>query len=72
MVQGNSAFNRGDTYDLNRFISAQEGIYGRAIAEQRTRGGTSSQPLRWSTSRVRHASVVVHEELLSQLNIPTS
>ena len=35
MVQGNSASDRGDPYDLNRFISAQEGVYDSALAELR-------------------------------------
>ncbi len=33
MIQGDSASDRSDPYDLNRFISAQEGVYGRALAE---------------------------------------
>ncbi len=35
MIQGDSASDRSDPYDLNRFISAQEGVYGRALAELR-------------------------------------
>jgi uncharacterized protein (DUF1810 family) len=33
MIQGDSSSDRGDPYDLNRFISAQEGVYDRALAE---------------------------------------
>jgi len=35
MIRGDSASKRNDTYDLARFISAQEGVYGRALAELR-------------------------------------
>ncbi len=35
MLQGDSASDRRDPFDLNRFISAQEGIYDRALAELR-------------------------------------
>jgi uncharacterized protein (DUF1810 family) len=35
MMQGDSASDRGDPYDLNRFISAQEGVSDRALAELR-------------------------------------
>jgi uncharacterized protein (DUF1810 family) len=34
-MQGDSASDLGDPFDLNRFISAQEGIYVRALAELR-------------------------------------
>jgi uncharacterized protein (DUF1810 family) len=33
MMQGDSSSDLGDTYDLNRFISAQERVYDRALAE---------------------------------------
>jgi uncharacterized protein (DUF1810 family) len=33
MTQGDNISDRGDPYDLNRFISAQEGVYDRALAE---------------------------------------
>ena len=36
MIQGDSASDRGDPYDLNRFISAQEGVYDRALDELRS------------------------------------
>jgi uncharacterized protein (DUF1810 family) len=36
MIQGDSASNRSEPYDLNRFISAQEGVYERALAELRS------------------------------------
>ncbi|HUJ18490.1 MAG TPA: DUF1810 domain-containing protein [Nitrospirota bacterium] len=36
MKQGDSASDRGDPYDLGRFISAQEGVYDRALAELRS------------------------------------
>jgi uncharacterized protein (DUF1810 family) len=36
MIQGDSTSGSGDRYDLNRFISAQEGVYGRALAELRS------------------------------------
>ncbi len=35
MIQGNSKSDSNDPYDLNRFISAQEGVYDRALAELR-------------------------------------
>jgi uncharacterized protein (DUF1810 family) len=35
MRQGDSASNRSDSYDLNRFISAQDGVYDRALVELR-------------------------------------
>jgi len=35
MIQRDSTTDRGDPFDLNRFISAQEGIYDRALAELR-------------------------------------
>jgi len=35
MIQRDSTSDRGDPFDLNRFISAQEGIYDRALAELR-------------------------------------
>ncbi len=36
MIQRDNASDRGDPYDLNRFISAQEGVYDRALAELRS------------------------------------
>jgi uncharacterized protein (DUF1810 family) len=36
MIQGDSASDLGDPYDLHRFISAQEGVYDRALAELRS------------------------------------
>jgi uncharacterized protein (DUF1810 family) len=36
MLQGDSASNRSDPNDLNRFIKAQEGVYERALAELRS------------------------------------
>jgi uncharacterized protein (DUF1810 family) len=33
MMRGGEAADRSDPYDLNRFISAQEGVYDRALAE---------------------------------------
>ncbi len=35
MTRGARASDRSDPYDLNRFISAQEGVYDRALAELR-------------------------------------
>jgi uncharacterized protein (DUF1810 family) len=35
MIQGNNASDRSDPYDLNRFISAQKGVFDRALAELR-------------------------------------
>ena len=35
MIQRDSTSDRGDPFDLKRFISAQEGIYDRALAELR-------------------------------------
>ena len=35
MIQRDSTSDRGDPFDLSRFISAQKGIYDRALAELR-------------------------------------
>ena len=35
MTQKDGASDRSDPYDLNRFISAQEGVYDRALVELR-------------------------------------
>jgi len=35
VIQGDTASDRRDPYDLNRFISAQEGVYEHALAELR-------------------------------------
>ncbi len=35
MAKGSEAVDRDDPYDLNRFISAQKGVYDRALAELR-------------------------------------
>jgi uncharacterized protein (DUF1810 family) len=45
MVKGNSASDRNDPYDLNRFISAQEGVYDRALIE--LRGGLKHSHWMW-------------------------
>ena len=45
MLQGDSASNLSDSYDLNRFISAQEGVYDRALAE--LRGGLKRSHWMW-------------------------
>ena len=45
MIQGDSESDRGDPYDLNRFISAQEGVYDRALAE--LRGGLKRSHWMW-------------------------
>ena len=45
MIQGDSASNRSEPYDLNRFISAQEGVYDRALAE--LRGGLKRSHWMW-------------------------
>jgi uncharacterized protein (DUF1810 family) len=45
MIRSDSASDRGDPYDLNRFISAQEGVYDRAIAE--LRGGQKRSHWMW-------------------------
>lgn len=36
MIQGDGASDRGDTAGLNRFTSAQEGVYDRALVEVRS------------------------------------
>jgi uncharacterized protein (DUF1810 family) len=36
MIKGNNAIDRDDPFELNRFISAQEGIYDRVLAELRS------------------------------------
>ena len=45
MTHGSDAANRSDPYDLNRFISAQEGIYDRVLAE--LRGGLKRSHWMW-------------------------
>ena len=45
MTQGSDAADRSDPYDLNRFISAQEGIYDRILAE--LRGGLKRSHWMW-------------------------
>ncbi len=45
MIQGDSASDRGAPHDLNRFISAQEGVYDRALAE--LRGGLKRTHWMW-------------------------
>jgi uncharacterized protein (DUF1810 family) len=35
MIHENRASDRGDPFDLNRFLSAQEGVYDRVLAELR-------------------------------------
>jgi uncharacterized protein (DUF1810 family) len=45
MIQGASASDCGDPYDLNRFISAQEGVYDRVLAE--LRGGLKRSHWMW-------------------------
>jgi uncharacterized protein (DUF1810 family) len=45
MIQGDSTSNPSDPYDLNRFISAQEGVYDRALAE--LRGGQKRSHWMW-------------------------
>jgi uncharacterized protein (DUF1810 family) len=45
MTKGSGAVDRGDPYDLNRFISAQEGIHDRVLAE--LRGGLKRTHWMW-------------------------
>ncbi len=45
MIQIDKASNRGDPYDLNRFISAQVDVYDRALAE--LRGGLKRSHWMW-------------------------
>ena len=45
MTKGSNAADQGDPYDLNRFISAQEGVYDRALAE--LRGGSKRTHWMW-------------------------
>jgi uncharacterized protein (DUF1810 family) len=45
MIEGESASERGDPYDLARFISAQVGVYDRALAE--LRGGLKRSHWMW-------------------------
>jgi uncharacterized protein (DUF1810 family) len=45
MTQGSDAADRSDPYDLNRFISAQEGIYDRVLDE--LRGGLKRTHWMW-------------------------
>ena len=45
MTRGSDAADPGDPYELNRFISAQEGVYDRALAE--LRGGQKRTHWMW-------------------------
>jgi uncharacterized protein (DUF1810 family) len=45
MAKGSEAVDRDDSYELNRFISAQEGVYERALAE--LRGGLKRTHWMW-------------------------
>jgi uncharacterized protein (DUF1810 family) len=45
MTQGSDVADRSDPYDLNRFISAQEGIYDRVLDE--LRGGLKRTHWMW-------------------------
>jgi uncharacterized protein (DUF1810 family) len=45
MIPDDNASDRGDPYDLNRFIRAQEGVYERALAE--LRGGLKRTHWMW-------------------------
>ena len=45
MIKGNDPDDRGDPFDLNRFISAQEGIYDRVLSE--VRGGLKRTHWMW-------------------------
>jgi uncharacterized protein (DUF1810 family) len=45
MAKGSEAAGRDDPYDLNRFISAQEGVYDRVLAE--LRGGLKRTHWMW-------------------------
>lgn len=45
MTHGSDAADSSDPYDLNRFISAQEGIYDRVLAE--LRGGLKRSHWMW-------------------------
>jgi uncharacterized protein (DUF1810 family) len=45
MAKGSGAVERDDPYDLNRFISAQEGVYDHALAE--LRGGLKRSHWMW-------------------------
>ncbi len=45
MIKGDSASDRRDPYELNRFISAQESVYDRVLAE--LRGGLKRSHWMW-------------------------
>ncbi len=45
MAKGSEAVGRDDPFDLNRFLSAQEGVYGRVLAE--LRGGLKRTHWMW-------------------------
>ncbi len=45
MIKEDNAADRGDSYVLNRFISAQEGVYDRVLAE--LRGGLKRTHWMW-------------------------
>ncbi len=68
MIQGDSASVSNDPYDLNRFTSAQEGVYDRALAE--LRGGQKRSHWMWyifpqidglgHSPSTRHYSILFH------------
>jgi uncharacterized protein (DUF1810 family) len=78
MMQGDSASDRGDPHDLNRFISAQEGVSDRALAE--LRDGLKRSHWMWfifpqieglgHSSTTRHYSIKSLEEARQYLAHP--
>ncbi len=78
MTKGSGAVDRGDPYDLNRFISAQEGIYDRVLAE--LRGGQKRTHWMWfifpqidglgHSATTRHYAIKSLEEARRYLSHP--
>ena len=76
--KGDRAVDRNDPYDLNRFISAQEGVYDRALAE--LRGGLKRTHWMWFifpqidglgySSTARHYAIKSLEEARQYLSHP--
>ncbi len=76
--KGDRAVDRNDPHDLNRFISAQEGVYDRALAE--LRGGLKRTHWMWFifpqidglgySSTARHYAIKSLEEARQYLSHP--
>lgn len=78
MIKGNNAIDRDDPFELNRFISAQEGIYDRVLAELRS--GRKRTHWMWyifpqidglgHSATTKHYAIKSMEEVRHYLNHP--